>query len=185
MGFKKIKGFTLIEVMIVVAIIGVLAGIAVPSFLYFNARAKQVEARGNLSAIYSAYLSYQSEFNTYPDQAEFDLGGSTFNCFNITGFEPKGNLRYGYVCNEVMIYAPAVLWPGPQSGPRSDCGGSNSASQSGFTVIACGNIDGDSSADVWYLDDRKVIKNTDLKGNNCNDVYNFIGESGSCSVIAP
>ena len=48
------KGFTLIELMIVVAIIGILAAIAIPNFLRFQAKSKQSEAKTNLGGIFTA-----------------------------------------------------------------------------------------------------------------------------------
>jgi type IV pilus assembly protein PilA len=59
------KGFTLIELMIVVAIIGILAAIAIPNFLRFQAKSKQSEARELLSSVYTAEVSYFAEQNTY------------------------------------------------------------------------------------------------------------------------
>ena len=46
---RKAKGFTLIELMIVVAIIGIMAAIAIPNFLNYMCKAKQSEAKGGLA----------------------------------------------------------------------------------------------------------------------------------------
>src|SRR3989304_2210661 len=62
---KNKKGFTLIELMIVVAIIGILAAIAIPDFLKFQAKAKQSEAKQNLGAIFTTQVAYFGENNTF------------------------------------------------------------------------------------------------------------------------
>jgi type IV pilus assembly protein PilA len=62
---KRKSGFTLIELMIVVAIIGILAAIAIPNFLRFQLKAKSSEGKTNLAAIRTAEQSYYSEFGIY------------------------------------------------------------------------------------------------------------------------
>jgi type IV pilus assembly protein PilA len=76
------RGFTLIELMIVVAIIGLLAALAIPNFLKFQARAKTSEAKTNLNALFTAQRSYL---------AEHSLFGADFDSL---GFAPERGNRY-------------------------------------------------------------------------------------------
>ena len=66
--FKQLKGqkgFTLIELMIVVAIIGILAAIAIPNFLQYQLKSRQSEAKTNLQAIKTSEVSFQAERSCY------------------------------------------------------------------------------------------------------------------------
>ncbi len=60
-SFRKQEGFTLIELMIVVAIIGILAAIAIPNFLQYQMKSRQSEAKTNLQAIKTSEVAFQAE----------------------------------------------------------------------------------------------------------------------------
>ncbi len=64
-SFRKQEGFTLIELMIVVAIIGILAAIAIPNFLQYQMKSRQSEAKTNLMAIKTSEVSWQGERGCY------------------------------------------------------------------------------------------------------------------------
>lgn len=81
---KKQAGFTLIELMIVVAIIGILAAIAIPNFMSYQCKAKQAEAKSNLGNIRTAQEAYFAEYDTYSDDLD------------AIGFDTKGEPRYTY-----------------------------------------------------------------------------------------
>jgi type IV pilus assembly protein PilA len=149
----KRKGFTLIELMIVVAIIGILAAIAIPNFLRFQARAKQSEAKQNLGAIFTAYTSYFSDNNTFPSSNAIVLGTVTYNCLAVADWEPKGTIRYNYDCVNTEAFSPPIN--------NSTCTPPvvTAGTQIDFTVAACGNVDSDTIVDEWTIDTAKKLKN--------------------------
>lgn len=71
-------GFTLTELMVVVIILGVLSGIAVPTYMRQQRKAQAVEAGETLTRIVQAQESYRAEFNTYADVSN-DLALSGMN----------------------------------------------------------------------------------------------------------
>src|SRR5262245_29227591 len=69
-NLKRREGFTLIELMIVVAIIGILAAIAIPNFIKFQLRSKAGESKVNLAGMRTAQESYFADAGTYLDWPE-------------------------------------------------------------------------------------------------------------------
>ena len=69
---KRQQGFTLIELMIVVAIIGILAAIAIPAYQDYTCRAKMSEAVNAVSAAKTAVSEYYISQNAFPANANFE-----------------------------------------------------------------------------------------------------------------
>lgn len=73
-GQKPAGAFTLIELLIVVAIISILAAIAVPNFLEAQTRAKVSRVKNDARALTTAVESYHVDNNRYPPRAKYPLG---------------------------------------------------------------------------------------------------------------
>ena len=139
----KTQGFTLIELMIVVAIVGVLAAIAIPNFLKFQMRSKASEGRLNLAAIRTAQEAYFSEIGTYlawplsPAAAVTSQKRAWTICPNVPpqagdpgycfiGWAPEGDVYYSYIV--------ATDTPPPSSQ---------------FFAVGESDIDGDGNLNLW------------------------------------
>jgi len=102
---EKRTGFTLVELMIVVAIIGILAAIAVPNFVAMQHRAKRAELPLNVDGIKDAEVAYEAAFDTYVTQFSYqpdnDVGKAPRpwkmgSAFDTLGWAPDGDVRGKY-----------------------------------------------------------------------------------------
>ena len=137
---KKDNGFTLIELMIVVAIIAILAAIAIPNFLSFVSQTRRSEVKSNLEAIYKAELSYFGEKDRYSAS------------FVEIRWVPIGVAHYTYSVGTEYFGKDNNVNPKPASAPPA-------ANDNSFTAYGWGNIDTDDTVDVWHIDQLKIMVN--------------------------
>ena len=157
------KGFTLIELMIVVAIIGILAAIAIPNFMRFQARSRTTEARTNLGAIYTGQVAFFGEGNSY-------------GRFTEIGWAPTGTPKYHYTFDgatsgglplntgkDVSGDGTTAGWTGnnnnaPYNGEAPGLTGVLGA-YTGFTAGATGNVDSSITdlLDCWIMNDLRIL----------------------------
>ncbi|RKX19219.1 MAG: hypothetical protein DRP26_03805 [Candidatus Zixiibacteriota bacterium] len=126
------KGFTLIELMIVVVIIGILAALAIPRFMRSTTKAKQSEAKQLLKQIYTMQRAYRQEFNSYA------CNGVTANAANpstfaVIGVDIGSTARYTYVMT---------------------------AAVNTFSCQATANLDDDAAIDTWTINQNGTLTNT-------------------------
>jgi prepilin-type N-terminal cleavage/methylation domain-containing protein len=122
---KSNKGFTLIELMIVVVIVGILAALAIPRFMKAATKAKQAEARGILKQVYTMQKAYFVENDAYCRNGIIANAGAPLT-FAPLAIEIISTARYDYTM--------AV-------------NGVN------FTCTATANLDDDATVDTWTIDD--------------------------------
>lgn len=150
---KKKSGFTLIELMIVVAILGILAALAIPAFIGYVRRSKTSEATGNLNSLFKSAASYYSQERTGRSMTSATTTYCTVGNESMIPASPGPNkTKYAPGANTGALgftIADFVYFGYGIAGSDGACG--HTAGQDVYTFYARGDLDGDTTMSTFEL----------------------------------
>ncbi len=165
------KGFTLIELMVVVSIIGILAAVAIPNYQKYQSRARQTEVKIALAAITTAERSFFVNSTSYSA------------CLIDIGFAPtQGNATY-YLTG---FGATAATTSSCGQAGGTSCNGTFTQTTGGYTGAVPCSVAGVGgyyfSASTKALSSSTTVANSDLAGTNVNNISFTAGAAGNIST---
>lgn len=149
---KKKSGFTLIELMIVVAILGILAALAIPAFIGYIRRSKTSEATGNLNSYFKSAAAYYSQERT---SKSITASTTTFCLAAPTGLSPgspgpnKQKFSASSTSQALGFTIADYVYFGYGLTSVDGCG--HTAGQNVYTFFAQGDLDGDGVQSTFEL----------------------------------
>ncbi len=167
---RRNEGFTLVELMVVVAIIGILSAVAIPNFKRYQAKSKTSEAKLQLAALYTAEMALQSEYDHYGSCLIFAGYSAPMNNFYSVGFTgaaaSNASIRANQG-NDCLAADPfqfgAVKLVGGTMTVVGDIAATSIVNGAGtsFTAEAVGYVSSDFAAagttDIWTINEQKTI----------------------------
>jgi len=132
------KGFTLIELMVVVIIVLVLAGIAVPVYMHYIQEGKKSEAYATVDAVVAGALTYFQRNNTYVGgtMAAFlaadDVGNATYFTYALSNLTANGFTVTASVNGTWAPAAGRVIWTHAGANAANGDAGTGSFSETGW-----------------------------------------------------